>query len=434
MNIWVKETLLCAARKIPYAGTAIEITSAVAARREALERDTRLSAVEENMSRLEQRIHDAVQELIVDAMQQLSQPNISGVSLHQLVNEFREINEQGYHTLLFEGLFQNCSHYQELKQQPGLYGQLLDDQQSLPEGMFPIFLDADKTRLLAVPPAALSLVLSTARQDRAQIVTATDVWALPQSLKMGVPFRDRLRDGTEGPEMVVIPAGQFLMGSPASELKRYDNERQHEVTIEQAFALGQYAVTFEEYDRYCRATGSEIPDDEDWGRGRRPVINVNWFDAMAYAEWLSEQTGQAYRLPSEAEWEYACRSGTTTPFHFGETISTAQANYNGDYTYGRGAKGEYRRKTLPVGSFPANPWGLHDMHGNVWEWTGSEYDENYQGAEQRLLNRDAPDVHRRAVRGGSWVNGPWRLRSAFRDFYTAAFRDDELGFRLARSL
>jgi len=173
------------------------------------------------------------------------------------------------------------------------------------------------------------------------------------------------------------------MGSPEDEAQRSSDERQHEVVIAQPFALGQYPVTFAEHDRFCAATGRDKPEDECWGRGRRPVINVEWYDALAYCAWLSEQTGQTYRLPTEAEWEYACRAGTTTPFYFGATISTDQANYDGDHTYGSGRKSQNRRQTTSVGQFSANAWGLYDMHGNVWEWTDSTYDKDYGGNEQR---------------------------------------------------
>jgi formylglycine-generating enzyme required for sulfatase activity len=223
------------------------------------------------------------------------------------------------------------------------------------------------------------------------------------------------------------------MGSPEDEADRGSNERQHDVEIAQPFALGQYPVTFDEYDRFCAATGREKPLDYlDWGRGRRPVINVDWHDALAYCAWLSEQTGQTYRLPTEAEWEYACRAGTTTPFYFGAPISTDQANYNGRFTYGSGCQGECRKQTTPVGQFPANAWGLYDMHGNVYEWTGSVYDEDYSGAEQRYV--DASESSARVVRGGSWYNFPGRLRSAFRTGGTPDGRDAGQGFRLSRSL
>ena len=239
-----------------------------------------------------------------------------------------------------------------------------------------------------------------------------------------------------GPKLVIIPAGRFLMGSPEDEAERSSDERQHEVEIAQPFALGQYPVTFEEYDRFCAATGRNKPNDQGWGRGRRPVINVDWHDALAYCAWLSDQTGQTYRLPTEAEWEYACRAGTTTPFYFGDTLNTDQANYHGNYTYGAGRKGEYRKHTTPVGQFPANAWELYDMHGNVWEWIGSVFDADYGGAEQRSADtsESGDRVVRRVVRGGSWNFGPLRLRSAFRFWNTPDNRIYGLGFRISRSL
>jgi len=253
-----------------------------------------------------------------------------------------------------------------------------------------------------------------------------------QAFGLAVEFRDQLQDGSQGPAMVVIPSGCFLMGSPSDEPKRRDNEHQHKVEVV-LFALGKYAVTFEEYDRFASATNRDKPKDGGWGRGRRPVINITWFDAMAYAEWLSQQTGQTYRLPTEAEWEYACRAGTTSPFSFGATISTKQANYDGNYVYGKGRKGVYRQKTVEVGQFPANAWGLHDMHGNVWEWIGSEYNEGYGGAESRTVG-DPNSNARRVVRGGGWDGGPEDVRSAYRYGGAPGGANFYLGVRLARVL
>nr|VFJ49275.1 MAG: Formylglycine-generating enzyme, required for sulfatase activity, contains SUMF1/FGE domain [Candidatus Kentron sp. FW] len=246
----------------------------------------------------------------------------------------------------------------------------------------------------------------------------------------GQGFRDRLRDGSLGPEMISIPDGCFQMGSPDSEKDRDSDERRHRVCVE-GFALGKTEVTFAEYDRFARATGRKQPDDEGWGRGKRPVINVRWKDATAYAEWLSGQTGKQYRLPTEAEWEYAARAGTTTPFSTGECISTSQANYDGDYDYANcGAKGVFRRKTVPAGSLPANPWGLHEIHGNVWEWTCSLFKENYDGSEKHCTSKG--DDGGRALRGGSWYFEPRRLRSAYRFMFNPNEADNLIGFRLAR--
>jgi formylglycine-generating enzyme required for sulfatase activity len=247
----------------------------------------------------------------------------------------------------------------------------------------------------------------------------------------GWHFRDRISKVGKGPVMVIIPGGRFMMGSPENEVGRRNDERQHEVEVG-SFAIGQYAVTFEEYDRFALATGRAKPQDHGWGRGQHPVINVTWQDVVAYAEWLSEQTGEQYRLPTEAEWEYACRAGTTTPFHFGETISTDLANYNGKHTYGYGKKGVYRKRTVEVGQFPANAWGLYDMHGNVWEWTASVYDEQYGGAELQVSAASAAGS--RGVRGGSWGNYRQDLRSASRGRNWPDGADDSQGFRLARAL
>jgi formylglycine-generating enzyme required for sulfatase activity len=223
-------------------------------------------------------------------------------------------------------------------------------------------------------------------------------------------FRDV--DAPWYPELVALPAGDFLMGSPEDEEGCSDDESpQHRVTIGYRFALGRYPVTYDEYDHFCTAAKRKKPGDEGWGRGRRPVINVSWLDAQAYVEWLAKETSKPYRLPSEAEWEYACRAGTTTPFSYGETIITDQANYDSHYTYGKGAEGVYRwRRTTEVGSFAANPWGLYDMHGNVWEWVEDVWHGNYEGAPAdgspwtNVLGKESSS--HRVLRGGSWEDDP----------------------------
>ena len=182
------------------------------------------------------------------------------------------------------------------------------------------------------------------------------------------------------------------MGSPASEKERNSDEGpQHRVTFARQFAVGKFAVTFDEWDA-CVGDGGcngHRPEDEGWGRGKRPVINVNWDDAKAYVAWLSRKTGKTYRLLSEAEREYVARAGTTTPFWWGSTISTSQANYDGNSTYGSGSKGEYRQKTVPVDSFQPNPWGLYQVHGNVWEWTEDCYKDSYTRRADRWLGLDS---------------------------------------------
>ena len=245
------------------------------------------------------------------------------------------------------------------------------------------------------------------------------------------------RDCPECPEMAPVPAGSFMMGSPTHEAERGDDEGpRRRVTIPKPFAVGKYEVTFAEWDACAAAggCGGRRPGDEGWGRGRQPVINVSWDDAKAYVAWLSKKTGKIYRLLSEAEWEYAARAGTTTPFHFGSTISASQANYDGNHTYGGGSKGVSREKTMPVGSFPANPFGLHDAHGNVLEWVEDCWNANYQGAPtdaSAWINRNCT---KRVLRGGAWFNSPENLRSANRNRSRIDVRYHYIGFRVARTI
>jgi len=242
--------------------------------------------------------------------------------------------------------------------------------------------------------------------------------------------------GAAGPAMIALPGGTFQMGSPADEPERDTDEAQHTVSI-RPFAIGQTEVSFADYDRFAAATGRTLPDDAGWGRGALPVINVSWDDATAYAAWLSEQTGRPYRLPTEAEWEYAARAGTDSPFWTGACIHTDQANYDGNYDYnGCGAKtGVYRQQALPVDSLAANPWGLHQVAGNVWEWTCSAYADPYDGKETACISKnDANTWPLRVLRGGAWTLLPAWLRSASRVRLRPSDRGVTLGFRLAQDL
>ena len=233
------------------------------------------------------------------------------------------------------------------------------------------------------------------------------------------------RDCDTCPEMVVIPAGRFMMGSPASEEGRDEEEGpRHAVTL-RSFAMGVKEVTFDEWDACVRGggCGGYRPDDwEGWGQGARPVMVVSWADAQAYVQWLSESTGAAYRLPSESEWEYAARGGTTTPFHTGPTISTDQANYAGN-------------RTMPAGTFAPNVFGLYDVHGNVWEWVEDCWHETYAGApgDGSAWTRGG-NCGLRVLRGGSWLDPPGRIRSAFRYRDSTGWRVDFAGFRVSRTL
>ena len=240
--------------------------------------------------------------------------------------------------------------------------------------------------------------------------------------------------GWPSPRMIAIPPGKFLMGAPATEEGSGDAERpQHEVRIDHAFALGQHTVTFAEWDAALGAGAKlEKPGDQGWGRERRPVIDVNWEEAQAYLAWLNDRAGltgrpDAYRLPSEAEWEYACRAGTTTRYSFGDAITKAQAQFS-EGGYGSA------KQTVPVGSFPANGFGLHDMHGNVWEWCQDCWNGNYSGAPSDGSAWTTGNCSLRVLRGGSWLNDPLRLRSAKRGWITSTVRNYGIGFRLARVL
>ncbi|MEL6286700.1 MAG: formylglycine-generating enzyme family protein, partial [Pseudomonadota bacterium] len=242
-------------------------------------------------------------------------------------------------------------------------------------------------------------------------------------------------------EMVVVPSGTFTMGSPDSEAGRGSDEGpQRTVQIGYSFAVGKTEVTWAEWEA-CVADGgcsNSGPDsrggDEGWGKGSRPVINVSWEDAQAYADWLSRKTGERYRLLSEAEWEYVARAGTNTPFYFGNTITPDQANYAGIYTYNGGPKGTYHQKTVPVGTYPRNAFGVHDMHGNVWEWTQDCYVDSYSGAPTDGSPRLVSDCSRRVLRGGSWGYLPQGLRSAHRFGPDPTVRNSGGGFRVARTL
>ena len=229
-----------------------------------------------------------------------------------------------------------------------------------------------------------------------------------------------------GMKFAWIPPGSFLMGSPQEEIdrQRYGSEEtQHKVTLTKGFYMGVYTVTQEQYEAVVGENPSKFK-----GEKNLPVEMVSWDDCQNFVKKLREKDKKPYRLPTEAEWEYACRAGTTTPFHFGETISTDQANYIGGYVYGKGKKGVYRQKTTPVDSFPANAWGLHDMHGNVWEWCQdwyADYPKEAQVDPQGLAKGTA-----RVVRGGSYSRAPAECRSAFRLRYEPGQRGNNRGLRV----
>jgi formylglycine-generating enzyme required for sulfatase activity len=228
------------------------------------------------------------------------------------------------------------------------------------------------------------------------------------------------------PTMVVVPAGSFTMGSPESD-KAYDNERpQHEVRLAKPFAIGKFDVTFGEWDACveagaCRWVG--------WA-GDRPVTDVSWQDAKLYAAWLSRVTGKAYRLLTEAEWEYAARAGSKTRYFFGDDEAEL-----GQYAWYEGNSGEHTQPIAPpVGKKKPNAFGLYDMHGNVWQWVEDCYHESYEGAPSDGSAWATGDCRRRVLRGGAWINAPGALRAATRFRFEPAFRGIDIGFRLGRTM
>jgi uncharacterized protein (TIGR02996 family) len=247
---------------------------------------------------------------------------------------------------------------------------------------------------------------------------------LAKGVRPCVPGRSTLLPG--GVEMMFnfIPPGSFLMGSPHDEEARREDETQHRVTLTQGFYLGIHPVTQAQWQAVMGSNPSQCKGDN------LPVENVSWEECQAFCQKLGERDEQRYRLPTEAEWEYACRAGTTTPFHFGQTISTDQANYDGKFTYGQGKKGEYREKTTPVGSFPANAWGLFDIHGNVWEWL----QDGYRDYPEKHLIDPIEDEITRVLRGGSWLARPIRCRAACRNWGSPDFRTPGSGCRVVLCL
>jgi formylglycine-generating enzyme required for sulfatase activity len=249
-------------------------------------------------------------------------------------------------------------------------------------------------------------------------------------------------------EMVMIPSGTFIMGSPETEEGSRDNERpQHQVTIK-AFCLGKYQVTQAQWKAvaaFPQVNRELKPDPSNFKGANRPVEQVSWEDAVEFCDRLSIHTKRQYRLPSEAEWEYACRSGTTTPFHFGQTITTDLANYRGtdneEYkwsgSYGQGPKGVYREETTEVGSFGvANNFGLYDMHGNVWEWCQDDWHSNYEGVpiDGSAWLDNEEDSNTNLLRGGSWLYNPGNCRSAYRRSSNLDYNHDSyIGFRVVCS-
>jgi len=279
-----------------------------------------------------------------------------------------------------------------------------------------------------------------------------EAWRIMRWRSRHWAHREQLAEGV-ALTMLRIPAGSFEMGAPETEAESLGRERPvHRVTLRE-FLLGQTPITQAQWRAVAAWQRLEHEAAECWPesvntdpvaklnaperfRGdKRPVVNVSWIEASAFCERLALRTGKNYTLPSEAQWEYACRAGTTTPFHCGATISTALANYDGREVFGNGEKGVLRQQTTDVASFPANPWGLHDMHGNVWEWCADHWHNNYQGASgdgDPWIDKEVKEdeMNLRLLRGGSWHDLPRNCRSASRNYFRSGPRSLDFGFRV----
>jgi formylglycine-generating enzyme required for sulfatase activity len=322
------------------------------------------------------------------------------------------------------------------------------------------------TQLILVIKTCLSKATLRPRQlsDRADLVQRRTEGAFRRGYRMlltaigqrpdlappGTIFLDSFEPWA--PEMVVIPLpidGRFSMGSPPDEAGRFEDETQFEARLVNRYALGRYAMTFAEFDEFCRATGADLNDDEGWGRGRQPAINVSWEDASAWCTWISNRTNAQYRLPSEAEWEYACRAErdgrNRTPFSpsvaqtgAGAYITSVEANFDGSETFNGSPEGVNRARTVAVdfSSFSPNAFRLWQMHGNTDEWCNDIYQPNSGEATKvgQPNNIEAAPDGTRVVRGGNWYNNPRNLRSAFRCKDKATDRSSSLGFRPLRLL
>ena len=256
------------------------------------------------------------------------------------------------------------------------------------------------------------------------------------------------------PETVVVPAGTFLLGSPEDEPGRLPVEGpQQRIAIERPFGVGKFAVTVDQFAAFVAASGHQLGatcgqwDGADWRErpgsflspgfaqgGNHPAVCVSWEDAAAYAAWLAARTGRRFRLLTEAEWEYAARAGTATPYWWGDTISPGQANGKLGTAIGAGGGGTWLQRTLPVASFAPNPWGLYQVHGNIWEWVQDCWQPSHAGAAPNGSARQGPPDSKRVVRGGGWLNSPQGLRSARRHAADRRLRRSDIGFRIAEDI
>ena len=268
------------------------------------------------------------------------------------------------------------------------------------------------TYLALTSLTALGLLSLPVASERSEATALADDKVLINSIEM---------------KLVLIPAGKFQMGSPETEAERETKELLHEVSISKPFYMGAYEVTQAEWQKVTGKASQALFDAKNGGGPDHPVENVKWYDMVDWCNRLSalpaeKKAGRTYRLPTESEWEYACRAGTTTPFHYGKSLASTESNFNGTFPYGDAAKGPYLRRTEKVGSHTPNAWGLYDMHGNVAEWCSDWYDPDYyrdspkadpKGPPKGVLPTDYKDFYR-VARGGCWLDEARACRSAYR--------------------
>ncbi|QGX03748.1 formylglycine-generating enzyme family protein [Beggiatoa leptomitoformis] len=275
------------------------------------------------------------------------------------------------------------------------------------------------------PPTTVVSTTETSPEKEPVIVSKPVIEEVQPVNLSSISFtRDKLKNGFQGPPMAVLPGGTFMMGSSDSSINR-EERPQHKVVLT-PFAISRYEISFADYDQFTSATNRTPADDNQWGRGNRPVINVSFEDALAYTTWLTEQTGYQYRLPSEREWEFAARASTTGSFWWGYQITQGYANCGGCGSQWDG------KQTAPVGIFKPNPFGIYDTVGNVMEWTMTCFRNDYQGAPQYGQNWEGGDCSRRMVRGGSFKQYEADLRVARRQNFNSRTKINTIGFRVVR--
>jgi formylglycine-generating enzyme required for sulfatase activity len=291
-----------------------------------------------------------------------------------------------------------------------------------------------KAELSSFPAVCGEPILNPIPATSGLLVREENQWQIKKEAISVVGYKEKLSEEI-GLKLVLIPAGQFQMGSPAEEQYRHEDEGPQHMVKLQSFFLGQTPVTQVQWKvvaGWPKVADDLNPEPSRFRGDSRPVEQVSWEEAIEFCQRLSQRTKLAYTLPSEAQWEYACRANTTTPFAFGENLIPDMANYNGKRIYRPGPKGVYREQTTDVGCFPANAWGLHDMHGNVWEWCLDHWDDTYERAPADGSAWTSAAGQRRRLRGGSWGGGPGHCRSACRIGEHLDVRDSNVGLRLCR--